>query len=320
MAKWKMHLGYGVSVTDLFKYGNVRQAWQEYLPLTKECVASINNSSHRVLVIPPCPWVSEGKRYGYLATVYDNAVGLVLAQRSHIFPIRDHAFSQVLPRRFRQLFTPLENLIDKELNTALVGKKGVGQLDLFRGLALLTDLKALASGFQPAIPLTFQNPVRGVDDLRVILKRRYPAEFAEELQELLEATKEDLPRRKSIQYKPSFQDSWGGIEVCSTGDLLIGDLLLELKVSTRLFRGEHLWQVLAYAALNTKRKGFSIRKVGGYNPRYRHLWSIPLNELCQKLGSLSFKAFRRWFRSSLPRQMKDTGAKFIRATYSAKCC
>jgi hypothetical protein len=310
MSNWKNFLGYEVTLTDLFGYKNVRSAWQAYLPLTKNCVSTINRSFNDKLVIPPCPWVSKNRRYGYLGEVYDHAVGLLFAGRSHLLPIRKHVYSLSLSAQLQSLFDPLEDLLRRETSAFCAGKKGERQLDLVRALVLLIDLRAKASGFDPAVPLP-KVRVQPADDLRLMLRKRYPDEFISELQTLVEATKEDLPQRKPLCYKPSFGGAWGKIEVAATGDLLIRNLLLDLKVSVRLFKGEDLWQLLGYTAIDADNRGNStIQMVGGYNPRYRALWTKSIDDLTRQMGADSFKSFCRWLRSTLPKLMNETGAGF----------
>lgn len=314
MTEWKNILGYGVTLTKLFAYRNVRQAWQEYLPLTGICVSTINRSFNRTLVIPPSSWVTENRRHSYLGEVYDHAIGLLMAGRSHLLPVREHISSGSIPSRLQSLFDPVEDLLERERQNVLAGKKEKEQLDFFLALALLTDLRAMASGYNPTLPLRLPNRVKTVGEIRVLLRERYPKEFAVEIHLLFEATKEDLPSGKRIDYKPSFQDQWKTVKVATTGDLLIGDVLFELKVSKDLFKAEYLWQLLACAALNANRKQFSLRGVGAYNPRYRALWIKPVAQLVREMGSPSFKAFQKWFKSTLPKQMDGTGRKFIQVT------
>lgn len=314
MSEWKNILGYGVTLTELFKYRNVRQAWQEYLPLTGICVSTINRSFNRMVVIPPSSWVAENRRHSYLGKVYDHAIGLLMAGRSHLLPLREHISCDSIPSRLQSLFDPVEDLLERERPNVLAGTKGKEQLDFFLALALVTDLHAMASGYDPTLPLRLPTRVKSVDEIRAILRERYPMDFAVEIHRLFEVTKEDLPSERCIDYKPPFQAQWKTVKVATTGDLLIGDVLFELKVSKDLFKAEHLWQLLACAASNADRKQFSIRKVGAYNPRYRALWTKPVAQLVRQMGSPSFKAFQKWFKSTLPKQMDSTGRKFIQVT------
>ncbi|MBI3597253.1 MAG: hypothetical protein HY203_08895 [Nitrospirae bacterium] len=132
-----------------------------------------------------------------------------------------------------------------------------------------------------------------------MLREHYPNEFVDELQQLLKATTEDLPKARPVVYNPIFGSIVGGVSIGADGDLLIRDLLLELKLSTKGFGSNHLWQLLGYAALDANLGNRRIRRVGLYNSRYRALWIKPVDDLTRELGGTSFKQLYHWFNSTI---------------------
>jgi hypothetical protein len=84
---------------------------------------------------------------------------------------------------------------------------------------------------------------------------------------------------------PSFRGC-GIVDSCE-GDLLLGNLLVEVKSGDRLFRSVDVRQLLTYCALNTLGKKFDIARVGCVNPR-RGIFFIADNDtLSLQLASKS---------------------------------
>jgi len=165
LRQWQEALGDGASLTDLFRYQSVRQVWNEYLPLTGKCVSTINGPFDPEPLIPPSRWVSEYNRYGYLGTVYDHAIGLLLTGQCSLLLIRQ----KILPLRLRLLFDPIEDLLHTEMAAVRTGKKREDQLDFFRSIALLTDLRATAHGYKCTLPLSLSRQVKTEGELRGML-------------------------------------------------------------------------------------------------------------------------------------------------------
>lgn len=135
-----------------------------------------------------------------------------------------------------------------------------------------------------------------VRELRRELRLHYPVEFVTELRTLLEYARQDLPPAGAAIYNPDVGGMVGDIRVKANGDLLLDDILLELKVSKLDEpRFEDVIQLLGYAALDGVRGNERIKRSGIYNPRWRILWIEPVETIAQILGWASFPGFCAWF-------------------------
>jgi hypothetical protein len=74
----------------------------------------------------------------------------------------------------------------------------------------------------------------------------------------------------------------GILEACE-GDLLIGDILVEVKSGDRNFRSIDIRQLLTYCALNSMEKQFNLRQVACVNPRRATYFRVDLETLCLQL-------------------------------------
>jgi len=119
--------------------------------------------------------------------------------------------------------------------------------------------------------------------------------MAAELRTLFDATCEDLPREASVHYNPAFGCP-PGQHVGADGELLVGETLWDLKVTKLPLIRDQLWQLLGYAALDRLHGNRRIAKVGLYNPRFRHAWSVNVETFVQHLGGASLDLFCEWFR------------------------
>lgn len=75
----------------------------------------------------------------------------------------------------------------------------------------------------------------------------------------------------------------GIIDSCS-GDLLVGDILFEVKAGERAFLSIDIRQLVTYAALNSNANKFKIGKIGLFNPRVGMRAEFDLDELCFEIS------------------------------------
>jgi len=318
-----------LSLTRVIKNSGVQHALRAYLPQTRRYLAEINRSVCNELKIAPSPWVKRHNRYACVGTAFDYLVGLLWANKSDTSTF-EKLFQRVIERmeskcvihvsvragtikRISPLGDPettfslrqsLRDLILSELPSVRNQKTGKRPRDFFRGLGLLADLDAMARSAAVPVPTWISSSkFRGANDLREALRKHYPDQFVDELQLLIRAAHEDLPSGL-VEYNPIFGARAGRIAVGADGDLIIDDLLLELKVSIKPFQPHHLWQLLGYAALDANRGNQRIRRAGLYNPRYRGTpWSQPIDRLVGEMGGTDFERFRRWFNADIEKTL-----------------
>lgn len=313
-----------LSLTRVIRSRGVQHALRVYLPQTRHYAVEINRSNCNEMKIPPSPWVEKHKRHSLVGTVFDYLVGVLWSNQGDD-SIVEKLFSRVIERMESKcvfhvsvragtirrvsplgdtettssLLQSLRDLILSELPFVRDRKCGKRQMDFFRGLGLLADLDAMARAAEaPAPRWASASKVRGTNDLRDTLRKHYHDQFVDELQLLIEAAQEDLPIG-SVEYNPVFGARIGQIAIGADGDLLVDNLLLELKVSVNGFSSHHIWQLLGYAVLDANRGNQRIRRVGIYNPRYRICWIRPIDDLVRELGGIDFEQFRRWFNADV---------------------
>jgi hypothetical protein len=247
-------------------------------------------------VVPPSEWLREEKRWGCLGTAYDYLVGVRVAGK-RLTPV----FKRVKGVAPSRLVEVLKTLLAKPPRWRRAPRRR--DLDYYRGLGALADMDAMYRrvGVEPAA-LLMRPRIRTMARLRAALREEYPDEFVEEVQALVAVSREDLPRGKPTIYNPIFNGMCGSVYFNADGDLLVGDLLLDLKVSVELFKGIQLWQLLGYTALDRVNGEDRIRRVGLYNPRYQALWAAPLQDVLHGMGGTTWEAFYEWF------QREVTGA------------
>ena len=170
--------------------------------------------------------------------------------------------------------------------------------DFLRALGALADLDAMFRSALVPFPDWIRSPkVTNLAGLVSILRRKYPNPFVNQLRALYEVTREDLPRTGRIIYNPEFGGA-KGIGLAADGDLLIGDLLVDFKVSVKRFKGNYLWQLLSYVALDRLKGENRIKRVGLYNPRFRAFYREPVEYLIRRIGGTNFDDFCEWFREN----------------------
>jgi hypothetical protein len=83
----------------------------------------------------------------------------------------------------------------------------------------------------------------------------------------------------------------GIIDACR-GDLIVSNILFEVKAGDRLFRSVDVRQLITYATLNQISKRFTIEKVGLFNPRIGVSATISVDDLCFEIsGKNSIELF-----------------------------
>ena len=90
---------------------------------------------------------------------------------------------------------------------------------------------------------------------------------------------------RNIEVAPVFTGC-GWLDECA-GDLLLDDVLCELKAGGNRFRSRDLRQVLIYAALNSQSRQYSVRAVCLVNPRLGVFLQEELERLCYEVAGAS---------------------------------
>lgn len=82
--------------------------------------------------------------------------------------------------------------------------------------------------------------------------------------------------------EPSFPGC-GVLDSCQ-GDILVGDVLYEIKAGDRSFRSIDFRQLMTYAALNHLASKYVINGIGLFNPRVGIRAEMTLEELCEQVS------------------------------------
>lgn len=283
---------------------SARRALGLQLPRTRAFVSELNRDLEWELAVPPGAWLKRTKAYPIVGTAFDYLVGAVWARRSLSRPsgpfgrARD-ATCDDFPETFGVL-CQLERLLAAELAAVREGTNRAGARDFYRGLVLLAECDAIFRGGADPPMWTLARRTWSMTSLRQALRKRYGDGLVEELRRLHAVTAVDLPKHARRTYNPDFGFENKRVTVYGDGDLLIGHLLLDLKVLKRRFRGFDLWQLLCYAALDAITGRNRVREIGLYNPRYRVLWRMPLEDVTVRAGGTTFGAFAKWFEGEAP--------------------
>lgn len=288
-----------IGLVGLLRISEVREAWGAFLPGTTPVVRHVNKSRSGSLQVPPSAWTEAGNQYGVVGTAFDYLVGGLWAGRS-LAPVFARVHTVALQmQELQPVAHALERLLTQELPNVRAGLRTERQEDFFRGLGLLAQLDAIFRSLvePPAWVLDAGEGLAASGRLRQALKKHYPNEMAAELRALFDATCKDLPREGNVLYNPAFGCPPGLEHVGADGDLLVGETLWDLKVSKLPFTRDQLWQLLGYAALDRLHGNRRILKVGLYNPRFRHAWSVDVETFAQHLGCVSLERFAEWFRA-----------------------
>lgn len=243
--------------------------------------------------VPPSPWTAD-RRHSIIGTALDYLVGYVWAGAAI-----DGAIARATQacRRARQITWILPELSAiLACGPARRGRDGAlrRHRDFFRATLLLAELDAmLRAGLPP--PRWTLDVILGDHSLSWHLRRNYPVEVVSELHALLAVARSDLPRGESIQYNPVLGLDTPEARIGADADLLVDDLLIELKVSNEKFDTRWALQLFAYAALATRSRDLRVARGGIYNPRWRRLSIVTTLELAQALGFASPQESVAWF-------------------------
>jgi hypothetical protein len=75
-----------------------------------------------------------------------------------------------------------------------------------------------------------------------------------------------------------------GIIDASKGDLIVSDILFEVKAGDRLFRSIDVRQLIMYSTLNYISQSFRIERLGLFNPRIGVSATISIDDLCFEIS------------------------------------
>jgi ATP-dependent Lhr-like helicase len=279
-------------LTKLLREPAVREAWSRALPRTAEYLAEVNSRFAWPMLVPPCEWTVRERQSGIVGTAYDLAVGCLWAGDGLEGALsRANASAGTLPEG---LLTALDSLLASEVRNARKGPPG-GRAGLYRVLGLLAYLDAAYRAVVELPAWVLGAEVSTPEELTLILQNRFPDEYVTELERLVRSSFEDLPGGRAV-YNPVFGGAPGLEHVGADGDLLIDDLLVELKTTmTKGITAGHLWQLLGYAALDRRRGAGRVRRVGWYDPRFRVFWSAAADDVARELGARGVSEFARWW-------------------------
>ena len=88
-----------------------------------------------------------------------------------------------------------------------------------------------------------------------------------------------------FEMRPKFPGC-GFIDV-SEGDVVVRDILYEVKAVDRMFRSVDIRQLLSYAALNFEANVYNLKSIGVVNPRRGIAMTVRLDDVCQSVSGRS---------------------------------
>jgi hypothetical protein len=289
------------SVTRILEIRETRAAWREALPHTSSVVRQINAEMPKALMVPWSAWTRDRNgRAGVIGNAYDYATGSLWAGsdlESVWRRIRKVSMRPGASKRLTKAVTVLETLFGRELQRIRQGS--TPSLRYYRILLALAELDAIyRAGIDPPpwatdAPLPLRAPERRL----VQLLASHFGDAPVEIEALARVTQESLLHEGHVEYNPVF----GGPalpHLGADGDIIVGNTLIELKVSIQPFTCLHVWQVLCYAMLDRLHGRARIRRVGLFNPRKGLLWAEDVDVLVCSLGGHSFDHLCRWFSST----------------------
>jgi hypothetical protein len=86
----------------------------------------------------------------------------------------------------------------------------------------------------------------------------------------------------TLLIEPAFPGC-GIIDACKA-DLIVSNILFEVKAGDRLFRSVDIRQLIMYSSLNHISKRFRIDRLGLFNPRVGVSATIPVDDLCLEIS------------------------------------
>lgn len=129
-------------------------------------------------------------------------------------------------------------------------------------------------------PLVLAGSDAQLDDHYELIDNRLVVDVAQ-LTALLRESQPDLLTARHVVSNPTFERSadLGGADA----DLVLGDMLVELKTVKRAVLDKvTVWQLLGYLLADTTDR-YAVRRVGWYFSRQGCLWSMPVDELLERL-------------------------------------
>jgi len=101
-----------------------------------------------------------------------------------------------------------------------------------------------------------------------------------ELAQIVDGSRLDWAMGRNVSLGPDFSISGSVEQICADGDLVVDDMLVDIKTSARLDLKASIRQLISYRALNLlARNPQPIESVGVYYPRFDFFLCIPINDL-----------------------------------------
>lgn len=102
----------------------------------------------------------------------------------------------------------------------------------------------------------------------------------EELGRIAEATNLDLFLNKEALLNPKFAVKGSKLAIQADGDIVLGDVLVDLKTSSQITLKDNLRQLIGYWALNSLRGSpIDIQRLGVYYPRFNYFVDFAPSDL-----------------------------------------
>jgi hypothetical protein len=102
----------------------------------------------------------------------------------------------------------------------------------------------------------------------------------EELKRIAEATKLDFFQNKEAVLNPIFAVKGSKLAIQADGDIVLGDVLLDLKTSSQITLKDNLRQLIGYWVLNSLRGSpINIQRLGVYYPRFNYFIDFSPSDL-----------------------------------------
>lgn len=149
--------------------------------------------------------------------------------------------------------------------------------------SIRSDVNSFALATEKALHQQRRFATRGTEDLS------YPNLYEKleiySIAETLELYRKTISNKAVPLPYPQFSGC-GTLDACC-GDLIVDDILVEVKSGNRNFRSMDIRQVLIYCALNSVQRKYDIRSVSCVNPRRGVYFLVDLDTLCLQFASLS---------------------------------
>lgn len=124
----------------------------------------------------------------------------------------------------------------------------------------------------------------------------------EELGRLADSTKLDLFRDKQVVLNPIFATQGSKLAILADGDIVLGDVLVDLKTSSQITLKDNLRQLIGYWILNLLRGSpLNINRLGVYYPRFDYFVDLSPSDLMTSDGQ---KAIASYFQKQLGKNIR----------------